>query len=149
MIGAITAFLTAVFFHLIFPAIAGSVVAGLISGASLLDPLYAGQRAGAAWNTLGTILLINGLHTVITAVATGAAISYFSAKITSGWLYLFGLFLSILLHGLLLVVFAGGLSASGIREISSTVIVISILVSVLFSAAIVGLITVFAVRRWG
>ncbi len=145
IIGAVTAFVTALFFHLVLPAALGVVVAVLFSGATLLDPLYAGDRIETIWSTVGNALIIQTLHTFVTAVAAGVLIGYLSRRWQSGWFYLAGALLSLILHYCVLAIVAVGLPVLSAQENFGLVWGIT-LVIITIVAPLIGLVSALAVR---
>ena len=147
IIGAVAAGITGVTLHLIVPTILGVVAALFISGATLLDPLYAEARVRTTWVTLGTVLGIQVLHTFITAIIVGIGIGYLAARLPSFWLYPVGVLLSLVLHYLLFFGFVAGLSIFSAENNTGLVWGISLITTTIV-APLMGLVSVLAVR-WG
>jgi hypothetical protein len=148
IIGAAAAFLSALVLHLILPGILAGVLAVLMSGATLLDPLYAGERVETIWATTGAVLLAQTLQTFITAPVVGAIIGYFLFHRQSGWIYLVGSGLSLIGHYILLAIFAAILSFLSPRDNPGLVWGSAFALATIV-APIIGLVSTFAVRRWG
>ena len=146
--GVSSALVAALILHLVLPAILGVVLAVIVSGLTILDPLYAEARLSATWSTLGTVLTVQALHTFVTAVATGGAIAFLASRLPSAWLYPAGALLSAALHYALFFLFAAGLSMVAPERNSGLVWGISLTISTLVGP-IIGLITVYMLRRGG
>ena len=144
--GAMGAFVAGVIFHIVIPGILGVVVALLVSGATILDPLYAEARIKTTWFTLGTVLIIQAFHTVVSATVTGGVVGFFALRLQSLWLYPLGALLSTVLHYVLFFLFAAGLSVFALERNSSPVWGISLTIATLVGP-IIGLVSVFVVRR--
>lgn len=143
--GAMFAILASLILNLIVPAIFGVILTTLFSGLTLLDPLYAGDRNTTAWFTLMMTLVFQTLHTFITAPVTGILTALIHKRIQSGWLYLIGVALTVILHYIFLLIFAG-ISSFFVSEDISIARTVSFFL-IIFISPLIGLITVFAVRR--
>jgi hypothetical protein len=143
--GAIAALISSLILNLILPAVLGVLLASLVSGLTILDPLYAGERVEATWGILKTILIFQTLHTFITAPASGSLIGLLQRRIQSRWLYLAGAGLTVILHYLFLGVF---IAISSFFPSPGSVAGTSIFI-VTLAGPFIGLISVYSVRRWG
>jgi len=145
MRGVISACSASLILNLILPAILGVILTVLFSGLTLLDPLYAGDRNTTAWFTLMMALLFQTLHTFITAPVTGLLTALIHKRIQSGWLYLIGVVLTVIIHYIFLLIFAS-ITALFVREDIGTAQTLSLFL-ITFISPLIGLITVFAVKR--
>jgi hypothetical protein len=148
VIGVIGALVTGLLLHIVLPAFLGVVLAVGVSGLTILDPLYAGERIKSTWFTLGTVLMLHVLHTFVTAIIAGGLVGYLASRLQSLWLYPIGALLSIILHYLLFFVFAVGLSVIAAERNSDQVWGISLII-ITVVGPIIGLISAFVVRQWG
>ena len=148
LIGAIAALATALFLQLLLPSVLGILAALLVSGLTILDPLYAADRLEAIWATLMLGLTIQSVQTFVISLCAGALVGYFATKIKTGWLYLAGATASTLLHYLLLIVLAGILSFITVEGNLGLVIGISAVLATI-AGPIIGLTSTFAAKKWG
>lgn len=145
--GVIGAFVTGVLFHILLPAILGVVLAAIVSGLTILDPLYARERIKSIWSILGTVLVIQVLHTFITVPLVGGLVGYLASRLQPLWLYLVGSLLSTVLHYALFFLFAFSLSVISAKRISGQVRGISLIITTVVGP-IVGLVSVFVIQQW-
>ena len=144
--GAMGAFVAGLLLHLVLPAVVGVVLAVAVSGLTILDPLYAGERVNATWSALGMILSIQVLHTLITAPLAGGLAGSLAPRLQGLWAYLTGAFVSAALHYVLSFIVIAGLSAVAAERDSGQVRGISLaLVTVV--GPLIGLVGVFVARR--
>lgn len=146
--GILAAVGAGVLFHVIITAVLGIALSTVLSAATFLDPLYAGDRLESIWSTLGTILLLHGVHTIVTAPIVGGAIAYLKPTQPSRTFYLLGALLTLVVYFVLAFIYRALWPLFLATNISARAWTISLISTAIF-APIIGITTVFAVRRWG
>jgi len=133
--------------HGIATGVLGTTLATAVSGVTLLDPLYAGDRLETTWSTRGILLAIHIFHTFVTAPLTGSLIGYSASRIQDRRLYLFaiGLFAidaSFGLHYLFTFVLAIGVPLFVKQPIPGSLWVISLVITTAV-APLIGLLAAY------
>jgi hypothetical protein len=86
------------FSHLIGPGLLGAAIAILISGATFLDPLYAGQRLETIWGLFGDFATVQTVLALIAGPVSGLSRALLGGWSKSRWMYLIGPALGALIH---------------------------------------------------
>ena len=76
----------------------------LFSALTVLDPLYAGGRIEHIWTVFVVILMIQFVFAVAAALLTNLVNGLLTKKISSGWIYVLGMFTGLAVHGGLLLI---------------------------------------------
>jgi hypothetical protein len=146
--GAVSAFMGSLVFGLILPAILGVVLAVLVSGLAILDPLHAADRIEASWRILKEVLIFQGLHMLITAPLAGALIGTLRKHLPTGWIYsVGGVLLMMGLHYAFSLIFILVAFLGSADTFPNSVTAITILLAT-FISPLIGFIVIFSVRRW-
>ncbi len=146
---SMVALLVGLLFHLIGPAVLGGVMASLLTGLSVLDPLGANQQVGELWLGYGGFLALQGMQMVISGLLTAAAITWLAGRVRSGWLYLAAIAGATVLQLALLLVYVLALVAvfpegEGVGFMGGMALFFTLL-----AAPITGLACAWAARKWG
>lgn len=148
IIGALAALITAVFLQLLLPAILGFLFAITLSGATLLDPLYADDRLNSVWGVFRQMVALQTAQTLITAVFAGAVVGEIAVRWQSCWGNIIAGTISAIIHVLFLFIFAAilplfiGASTNGLARTYA-------LFMALTMGFLIGVISAGAARKWG
>jgi hypothetical protein len=131
---------------LVLPALLGGVITAAFSSLTLLDPLYAGDRAAGAVEAFGTFLTLQIILSLVAAPVSALAVVWLAGRLRSRTLYLGAPGVALGVHAILLgvsdLVFTLAFPMAGIGIIS----LVSALVS-LPLAALYGLLAAFMARN--
>ncbi len=148
IIGALAALITAVFLQLLLPAILGFLLSVTISGATLLDPLYADDRLNSVWDAFGQMVALQTAQTLITAVFAGVVVGEIAVRWQSCWGNVIAGSVSAIIHAIFLFIFAAilplfiGTSTNGLAQTF-------VFFMALTMGFLIGVISAGAARKWG
>ena len=148
IVGGITAVITAIFLQLFFPAILGFLFAVTLSGATLLDPLYADYRLGTVWGAFGQMLALQTIQALLTAVLAGVTAGEIGVRWASCLGSLIAGTVSSLIHAILLFIFVGIYSLFISEAVNGLAQTYAFFMA-LAMGFIIGMISSAAARKWG
>ncbi len=134
--------------HIALPAILGALVATVISGLSILDPLYAATRIKATWSALGAVLMLHVLHTVLSVPLASELVGTVASRLQSTWLFVAAVLLSMVVHYFVLLVLVAGSSLLPAMRIPGLVWGLSVAICS-FVGPVIGVVCVLAIQRSG
>lgn len=145
--GILVAVGSGVLFHVLLTAVLGAILSTILSGLTFLDPLYAGDRLESIWSNLATIMLLHGIHSLVTAPLVGASITYLHLHYPARSFYFLAPLLSLFLYFISAFIYRALWPLLSSDEISANTWLLS-LISTGLCSPIIGLVTAMGVRRW-